>query len=153
MEWKTVKNFLLVLLFVMNVVLGYFNYQQYQQNVLTSSQEKAIYEVLSQNRIILYTDLLTKFPPMRKLSLSAPMYSRDDMKQQFFAQEEVTITVEFNKTIITSETKVLTMEGNKGELVFKNGTRESKKTTLNEARKEAREFVEVLAKKMEIILK
>ena len=147
MEWKTVKNFLLVLLFVMNVVLGYFNYQQYQQNVLTSSQEKAIYEVLSQNRIILYTDLLTKFPPMRKLSLSAPMYSRDDMKQQFFAQEEVTITVEFNKTIITSETKVLTMEGNKGELVFKNGTRESKKTTLNEARKEAREFVEVLEKK------
>ena len=83
---------------------------------------------------------------MRKLSLSAPMYSRDDMKQQFFAQEEATITVEFNKTIITSENKVLTMEGNKGELVFKNGTRESKTTTLNEARKEAREFVETISK-------
>ncbi len=147
MEWKAVKNLLLVLLLIMNVVLGYFNYEQYQQNVLTSSQERAIYEVLSQNRIILYTDLLTKFSPMRKLSLSAPKYSRDDMKQQFFADEESTITVEFNKTIITSENKVLTMEGNKGELVFKNGTRESQKMTLNEARREAKEFIESLEKK------
>lgn len=146
LEWKAVKNLLLVLLLIMNVVLGFFNYEQYQQNVLTSSQERAIYEVLSQNRIILYTDLLTKFPPMRKLSLSAPMYSRDDMKQQFFANEESTITVEFNKTIITSETKVLTMEGNKGELVFKNGTNESQKMTLNEARKRAKEFVESFQK-------
>ncbi len=43
--------------------------------------------------------------------------------------------------------KCLLWKETKGELVFKNGTRESKKTTLNEARKEAREFVEVLAKK------
>jgi len=67
MEWKAVKNLLLVLLLMINAVLGFFNYEQYQQNMLSSSQEKAIYEVLSQNRIILYTDLLTKFPPMRKL--------------------------------------------------------------------------------------
>ncbi len=148
MEWKAVKNLLLVLLLMINAVLGFFNYEQYQQNMLSSSQEKAIYEVLSQNRIILYTDLLTKFPPMRKLSLSAPMYSRDDMKQQFFAQEEVTITVEFNKTIITGENKILTMEGNKGQLVFINGTRESKKITLDEARKEAKEFMESLSIKV-----
>ena len=63
------------------------------------------------------------------------------MKQQFFAQEEVTITVEFNKTIITGENKILTMEGNKGQLVFINGTRESTKITLDEARKEAKEFL------------
>ena len=141
MEWKAVKNLLLVLLLMINAVLGFFNYEQYQQNMLSSSQEKAIYEVLSQNRIILYTDLLTKFPPMRKLSLSAPMYSRDDMKQQFFAQEEVTITVEF-------ENKILTMEGNKCQLVFINGTRESKKITLDEARKEAKEFMESLSIKV-----
>ena len=126
MEWKSVKNLLLVMLLLMNMILGFFNYQQYQENVLTSSQEKAIYQVLSQNRIILYTDILTKFPPMKKLSLSAPIYSRDEMKHQFFAQEEASITVEFNKTIITSETKTLTMEGNKGQLSFLNGTRENK---------------------------
>ena len=144
MEWKSVKNLLLVMLLLMNMILGFFNYQQYQENVLTSSQEKAIYQVLSQNRIILYTDILTKFPPMRKLSLSAPIYSRDEMKHQFFAQEEASITVEFNKTIITSETKTLTMEGNKGQLSFLNGTRENKKVTLAEARKEAEEFIHSL---------
>ena len=57
MEWKSVKNLLLVMLLLMNMILGFFNYQQYQENVLTSSQEKAIYQVLSQNRIILYTDI------------------------------------------------------------------------------------------------
>lgn len=130
----------------MNVVLGFFNYKQYQQNVLTSNQEKAIYEVLSQNRIILYTDILTRFPPKRKLSFSAPPYSRDEIKQRFFAQEEASITVEFNKTIITGENKVLTMEGNKGELLFPDGTREVKKITLDGARKEASEFIDSLKK-------
>ncbi len=81
---------------------------------------------------------------MKKLSLSAPIYSRDEMKHQFFAQEEASITVEFNKTIITSETKTLTMEGNKGQLSFLNGTRENKKVTLAEARKEAEEFIHSL---------
>ena len=149
MEWKAVKNLLLVLLILLNGVLGFFNYRQYQQNVLTSSQERAIYEVLSQNHIILYTDLLTKFPPMRKVSLKAPNYSRDDIKQQFFAGEETTITVEFDKTIIKSPQKTLTMEGNQGNIVFTEGTRQSQKITLEQAKKEAGLFVDTLKKSNE----
>ena len=149
LEWKAVKNLLLVLLILLNAVLGFFNYQQYQQNILTSSQEKAIYEVLSQNHIILYTDLLTKFSPMRKIALRAPSYSRDDIKQQFFAGEDTTVTVEFDKTIIKSQDKILTMQENKGTIVFTNGTRQSKKTTLEEAKKEAVTFVNALQKSTE----
>ena len=147
LEWKAVKNLLLVLLILLNAVLGFFNYQQYQQNILTSSQEKAIYEVLSQNHIILYTDLLTKFPPMRKIALRAPSYSRDDIKQQFFAGEDTTVTVEFDKTIIKSQDKILTMQGNKGTIVFTNGTRQSKKTTLEEAKKRSCYICKCFAKK------
>lgn len=141
MDWRKAKKLVILLLVVLNATLAFLNYKKQQDNVLTSVQEKAIYQVLSKNGISLYTDLLTKFPPMRKLSLKIPSYSRDDLKRLFFPEDETTVTVEFDKIIIKCETKTLTMRGNRGTLLFKDGTGKIEALTQERARREAEEFM------------
>ena len=56
MEWGNAKQFVIVLLVIINVVLAGLNYRQRQENTMTSAQERAIFEVLSQNGITMYTE-------------------------------------------------------------------------------------------------
>lgn len=146
MEWRRAKRFVIVILILLNGVLAGLNYQKRQENLLTSSQEKAIFKVLSDNGITLYTELLTKFPPMRKMSLNMPAYGRDDIKRLFFSDEETSVTMEFDKTIIKGKNKTLTMKGNKGTLVFPNGTKEISELNKSTALKAAADFMEKLEK-------
>lgn len=144
MEWSKAKYFVIILLIILNGALAVLNYQKNQENVLTSSQEKAIFEVLAQNGISLYTELITKFPPMRKVALQIPSYSREDLKNLYFQGEETTVSVEFNRIIIKSEQKNLTMEGNKGILNYPNGTADLSSVTLAQAQRLASDFMEAL---------
>ena len=59
MEWGNAKKFVIVLLVIINVVLAALNYRSRQENTMTSAQERAIFEVLAQNGITLYTELPT----------------------------------------------------------------------------------------------
>ncbi len=147
MEWKRAKTFIIVLLAVMNVVLLGLNYQRHQENILTPIQEKAVFQVLSQNGISLYTDLLTKSLPMKKMSLSIPVYSKDELKRLFFDGEDTTVTVESaesEKIIIKSKTKVLTMQGNRGVLIFPSGTAQHQGLNKNIAKLDAENFIQGL---------
>ena len=57
MEWGNAKKFVIILLVILNVALAGLNYRQRQENTMTSAQERAIFEVLSQNGITMYTEL------------------------------------------------------------------------------------------------
>lgn len=151
MEWKNAKIFIIVLLSVLNVTLLGLNYSRHQENTLTPNQEKAVFQVLSQNGISLYTDLQTKFSPMKKISLSIPVYSKDELKRMFFDGEDTTVTVEnseVEKIIIKSKTKVLTMKGNRGRLVFPSGTANHQKLDKNIAKQDAEKFMQSLGRKL-----
>lgn len=148
MEWKKAKGFMILLLIILNLVLLGLNYGRYQENVLTLSQEKAVFEVLSKNGISLYTDLITKFTPMRKITLSLPSYSKEEMKELFFGEEKATTTVEFEKIIIKSDQKILTMRGNKGTLVFPKGTASYPNLSNAQAKEVAKQFMERLEKEI-----
>ena len=56
MEWGHAKKFVIILLVILNVVLAGLNYRQRQANNMTSAQERAIFEVLSQNGSTMYTE-------------------------------------------------------------------------------------------------
>ena len=49
----------IILLVLLNLALGVLNFRQRQENTMTAAQERAIFEVLSQNSITLYTELPT----------------------------------------------------------------------------------------------
>ena len=60
MEWGNAKKFVLILLVFLNVMLAVLYQSQQRENVMTSAQEKAAFEVLSKNGITMYTDLITR---------------------------------------------------------------------------------------------
>ena len=59
MEWGNAKKFVIILLVLLNLALGVLNFRQRQENTMTAAQERAIFEVLSQNSITLYKELPT----------------------------------------------------------------------------------------------
>lgn len=145
MEWSKAKYFVILLLIVLNGGLAALNYKKNQEQSLTANQEKAVFEVLSKNGISLYTELITDFPPMRKLALHVPAYSREDMKRLYFPNEETTVTVEFNRIIIKSELKTLTMEGNRGLLEFVGQNEPLSDLTAAKAQRLAADFMSSLS--------
>jgi len=142
MEWKFAKRVVIILLIVLNAILAGLNYKNNQKNVLTVTQEKAIFEVLSRYGISLYTDLLTDFPPMRKVALQVPSYGQADWKRMFFEDEETSVTVEFDQTILKTKEKVLTIKGNHGTLEFLNVAKEKGEMTAAQAVKKAGFFMD-----------
>lgn len=125
MEWSNAKKFVIVLLVLLNLVLAGLNYRQRQENTMTSAQERAIFELLSQNGITLYTNLLTDASPMSRLSAEMPSYSKETLERLFFNGEKTTVTVGPLRTVYHGKDSTLTMEGASGTLE-RNGVRMGK---------------------------
>lgn len=146
MDWDKAKRIFILLLIILNLGLAVLNYTENKKNTLSQVQEKAAYEVLSQNGISLYTNLIYKFPPMKRLLVTIPKYSKDELKKMFFDGEQTTITVEFDKTILKSQTKKLTIEKNKFDLEILNGSGEISNFDKATAQKTAENYLNILKK-------
>ncbi|WP_304507098.1 two-component system regulatory protein YycI [Anaerotignum sp.] len=118
MEWAGAKRFVIVLLLILNIILAGLNIQQKRDNTMTSAQEKAIFEVLSQNGITLYTDLNIDTKPMYRLEAKVPSYSKEDLEAAIFDGEKTKVSVG-TKTVYKTENEILTLEGDKGTFVDK----------------------------------
>lgn len=113
MDWPKAKRTFVVILILLNIALFGLNQEQAKRYQLTNERENAVYQVLSQNGVSMYTNLIKKYPPMRQLGVSLPIYENEDLRRLFFeADEETKITIEFDKTIWKSKTKTLTVENN-----------------------------------------
>ena len=55
MDWNRVKSIFIYILIAINIGLLALNYKEGQKYTLTSEQEKAVYELLSNNNIGIYT--------------------------------------------------------------------------------------------------
>ncbi len=131
MEWSNAKKFVVVLLVLLNALLAGLNYQQRQDNTMTASQERAIFEVLSQNGITLYTDLLTNHAPMARLVAEPASYSKETLERLFFGGERTTVTTKGERSVYQGETASLTLNGTKG--VWQTEEQNGGKTELTEA--------------------
>lgn len=118
MEWGNAKKFVLILLVFLNVMLAVLYQSQQKENVMTSAQEKAAFEVLSKNGITMYTDLITEYEPMRRLVCKNPLYTKERLEQMFFDSEKTTVIPSEGKILYRGERAILTMQGAKGEVVY-----------------------------------
>lgn len=118
MEWGNAKKFVLILLVLLNVMLAVLYQSQQRENVMTSAQEKAVFEVLSKNGITMYTDLITEYEPMRRLVCKNPLYTKERLEQMFFDGEKTTVIPSEGKILYRGERAILTMQGAKGEVVY-----------------------------------
>lgn len=116
MEWTNAKKFVIILLVLLNLALAGLNYRQKQENTMTASQERAIFEVLSQNGIAMYTDLLTDTAPMARLSAEIPEYGKETLERLFFGGERTTVTARTDRRIYRGESATLTISGAYGLL-------------------------------------
>ncbi|MBO5329897.1 MAG: hypothetical protein J6A71_05180, partial [Anaerotignum sp.] len=142
MEWGRAKQFVIVLLVILNVVLAGLNYRQRQENTMTSAQERAIFEVLSQNGITMYTDLPTDLASMSRLEVELPEYSKETLERLFFGSEKTTVTVKGSQNLYRNEHASLMLDGAHG--LFKKETVEMGKgeMTKTDAQKEAQKFID-----------
>ncbi|MEA5056844.1 MAG: two-component system regulatory protein YycI [Anaerotignum propionicum] len=113
MEWTVAKRFVIILLVIINVVLAGLNMKQKQDNSMSSSQEKAIFQVLSQNGITLYTDLNIDIHPMNRLEARVPSYSKEELETVFFDGGKTKVSPG-TKTIYKGESKTLVLSGDRG---------------------------------------
>lgn len=119
MNWEKIKRIFIWLLIGLNMGLFSANYISNRQYVMTSAQEKAIYQVLGANGIGMYTDLVKSTKPMRQLSVSMSSLETETFKSMFFDQdEELKITPEYAKTTLASKSKSLVIQDN--SIVFFN---------------------------------
>ncbi|MBQ7103621.1 MAG: hypothetical protein IJN89_06145 [Anaerotignum sp.] len=142
MEWGNAKKFVIVLLVIINVVLAGLNYKQRQGNNMTSAQERAIFEVLSQNGITLYTELPADGASMTRLEVELPDYSKETLERLFFGGEKTTVTVKDSQVLYRNAYASLTLDGAHG-LFKKAGVEEGKEgMTKADAQKEAQRFID-----------
>ena len=142
MEWGNAKKFVIVLLVIINVVLAGLNYRQRQENTMTSAQERAIFEVLSQNGITMYTELPTDAASMSRLEVELPEYSKETLERLFFGSEKTTVTVKGSQNLYRNEYASLVLDGAHG--LFKNATVATGKGELTkaDAQREAQKFID-----------
>ena len=142
MEWGNAKKFVIVLLVIINVALAALNYRSKQENTMTSTQERAIFEVLAQNGITLYTELPTDALSMQRLEVELPEYGKETLERLFFGSEKTTVITKGNQTVYRNEHGVLTMDGAHG--LFRKNLQESGKgeMTKADAQREAQRFID-----------
>lgn len=142
MEWGNAKKFVIVLLVVLNVALAGLNYRQRQENTMTSAQERAIFEVLSQNGITMYTELPTNAASMPRLEVELPAYSKETLERLFFGGEKTTVTVRGDQNIYHGEEATLTLNGAQG-LLERDAVKMGKgDMTKADAQREAQKFMD-----------
>lgn len=141
MEWTNAKKFVIVLLVILNLVLAGLNYRQKQENTMTALQERAIFEVLAENGIAMYTDLLTASAPMARLSAEMPEYSKETLERLFFGGEKTTVTMRADRRQYRGTNATLTLHGASGFFQKENIKSGKGDLTKAEAQKQAEYFL------------
>lgn len=142
MEWGNAKKFVIILLVILNVALAGLNYRQRQESIMTAAQERAIFEVLSQNGITMYTDLRMNSDPMARLSAEFPEYGKETLERLFFGGEKTVVTVRGDQTIYRGETSSLTLNGTWGIVVHDDVQEGIGELTKQEAERIAQKFLD-----------
>ncbi len=145
MNLSKAKKIVILILIILNAVLLVLRINERPEYTLSSSREKAVYDVLGKNNIALYTDLLKDYSPMQSISVSSNEANIEKIIPAFFGTtNDVSITIEFSKTIYTDSYKTLTLGEN--TLVFEdNSDTDSKDSyTYNQAYNLASNFSEVV---------
>ena len=114
MNWTKAKRIIIVMLIALNAVLFVANRFYNNGYRLAQDEERAAYQLLAQNGIGIYTDLLTDYSPMKQLDVTVVSPDIEELKVMFFdAEDTVDTNVELEKTVMESYSAKLIAENSK----------------------------------------
>ena len=90
MEWERAKTLIIIIFVLLNIVLGGLRFADHRSYWMTGEQERNIRIVLEQNNILLYTNPLRRFTPMRPIEVRGFYYDEDFLLDLFFEGAYVT---------------------------------------------------------------
>ena len=89
MEWERAKNIILIAFIFLNLGLAGLLYLEDSRYTLTPDRIRNMHTVLSNNNIILYTNPMRRFAPMRHLDITGYYYDIPEILNIFFGDEPV----------------------------------------------------------------
>ena len=145
MDWEKIKKIFIYILVLVNIGLFTTNYKNTQKYTMTAEEEKAVFKLLSDNNIGVYTNLIKNSPPMRQAAVTVPVFTTEEIRSMFFSpDEEVKITVDFDSVEFKGNEKDVTVTGNSIHFVSENGTGNITEIGRKKAFDEAEKFIESL---------
>lgn len=111
MDFNKAKNYTIIFLIALNIVLFICNYYSDLKYRLDYTSIEAIKSVLNKNDIFLEAPIPSKFTPMQQIYLEKSNYDVIELQKIFFKNEDITKTEEFESTIIESESGRLSIMG------------------------------------------
>lgn len=145
MDWEKIKKIFIYILVLVNIGLLTVNYKNTRKYTMTSDEEKAVFKLLSDNNIGVYTNLIKNSPPMRQAAVTVPAFTNEEIRNVFFSSdEEMKITVDFDSVEFKSSEKEVTVSGNSIHFVSQNGTGEINGIGRKKAFDMAEDFIESL---------
>ncbi|NLP47084.1 MAG: hypothetical protein GX347_08615 [Epulopiscium sp.] len=95
MNWTKVKNILIFLFLILNIVLGIYYYvNQYQTYTLSTERIQQIQQVLQKQKIKMDTKMVTTFYPMPKLKIELARYEDQDLLKGIFHNQKMIPSIE-----------------------------------------------------------
>ncbi len=114
MDWRKAKKIIMVMLIALNAVLLCANRYYNNDYRLTQDEENAVYKLLAQNGIGIYTNLIDDYAPMKQIDVTVSSPDIDELKAMFFdADDAVDVNVELEKTVMKSYSAELIAENSK----------------------------------------
>ena len=114
MDWNKAKKIIIIMLVALNAALFLANRYYNNSYRLTQAEEEAVYKILSQNGIGIYTDLNAEYKPMKQLDVTVSSPDIDELKNMFFDDDEIVETeIEFEQTVLKSYSAELLAEDSK----------------------------------------
>jgi regulatory protein YycI of two-component signal transduction system YycFG len=94
--WERAKNLIIVFLLILNLLLAALLYNEQNRFTLSAERERAVFGVLANNKITMYSELIRSFRPMRALRLSGHAYDTDSLLKMFFGATDIARTDDGN---------------------------------------------------------
>lgn len=113
MDWNNAKKTVIIILVMLNAFLFFANFRESKIYKITPDREKYAIEVLSKRGVYLYTDIPDEILPLEKISVKPVSVNRSFIEKKFFENEDIKISVEFDKNILRSNKKTVAYKGNK----------------------------------------
>ena len=112
MDWSIAKKTVIIILIVLNVCLFVLNRNEKDDFKISPAREKSAIEVLAKRDVYIYTDIIEDYSPKRKIKVKPITVTRESIEDTFFENEDIKISIEFDRNILKSDTKTVSYKGN-----------------------------------------
>lgn len=124
MDWSRAKNYTIISLLILNVILFSLNFISSRDFILKQSQIQSVESVLFKNNIKLESDIPSRFNPLSQLYMKNYDYDILAIQKLFFSDtSNIKRTDEFDKKIFSSGNENIIIKNN--TIYFENNNKDS----------------------------